>query len=282
MPTLEERSRSIAVQEAESIVPSDPPEYQERQRRTMVVALCLLLVALGVVIVRDRDFWFPPSSETQADATEPDTDSQVEDQIPSATPKPSNVPRARKKVVAPSKLQKAAVASTKQQQPLPNEPVVTTQRRALPPLQVEVVAGDVRRTIHPGTSSVRIDLGAKTPPRPVSEQPVIQSAANNGPTVNASEKVSLSPETAQAVIRPVNPDYPLLARQMKVQGSVILDALIGRDGTIQDLRVVSGPAILAAAAREAVRQWRFKPYLQDGQPVDTQARIVVNFTISTT
>ena len=104
MPTLEERPRSIAVQEAESIVPSDPPEYQERQRRTMVVALCLLLVALGVVIVRDRDFWFPPSSETQADATEPDTDSQVEDQIPSATPKPSNVPRARKKVVAPQRM----------------------------------------------------------------------------------------------------------------------------------------------------------------------------------
>jgi TonB family protein len=272
VPTLEERSRSIAVQEAEAIVPSDPPEYQERQRRTMVVALCLLLVALGVVIVRDRDFWFPPSSDTQADATDPDTDSPVQDQIPS-TPKTRTVQKARKKVIAPPK-QQQAVAST--------EPIVTTQRRALPPLQVEVVAGDVRRTIHPGTSSVRIDLSAKTPPRPVTEQPVVQSAASNAPTVNASEKVSLSPETAQAVIRPVNPDYPLLARQMKVQGSVILEALIGRDGSIQDLRVISGPAILAAAAREAVRQWRFKPYLQDGQAVDTQARIVVNFTISTT
>jgi protein TonB len=69
---------------------------------------------------------------------------------------------------------------------------------------------------------------------------------------------------------------------MKVQGSVILQALIGRDGSIQDLRVVSGPAILAAAAREAVKQWRFKPYLQDGSPIETQARIIVNFTISTT
>jgi protein TonB len=69
---------------------------------------------------------------------------------------------------------------------------------------------------------------------------------------------------------------------MKVQGSVILDAFIGRDGSIQALKIVSGPTILANAAMEAVRQWRFKPYLQAGQAVETEARITVNFTISTT
>jgi protein TonB len=47
------------------------------------------------------------------------------------------------------------------------------------------------------------------------------------------------------------------------------------------LQILSGPSILAAAAREAVKQWHFKPYLQNGQPVETQARITVNFTIST-
>jgi protein TonB len=69
---------------------------------------------------------------------------------------------------------------------------------------------------------------------------------------------------------------------MKVQGSVVLDAVIGRDGTIQTLKIVSGPTILANAAMEAVRQWRFKPYLQAGEAVETEARITVNFTISTT
>jgi protein TonB len=73
----------------------------------------------------------------------------------------------------------------------------------------------------------------------------------------------------------------MLAREMKVQGAVILQALIGTDGGIQDLRVLSGPAILATAAQEAVRQWRFKPYLQNGVPVETEAKITVNFTIST-
>ena len=73
----------------------------------------------------------------------------------------------------------------------------------------------------------------------------------------------------------------MLAKQMRIQGAVILEALIGREGNIQNLRVLSGPAILSAAAREAVKQWRFKPYLQSGQTVETKARIVVNFTILT-
>jgi len=99
--------------------------------------------------------------------------------------------------------------------------------------------------------------------------------------VNAGDRVQLSPQTAQSVTVSVPPDYPLLARQMKVQGAVSLLALISREGTIQELQILSGPAILAAAAREAVKQWHFKPYYQGGRPVETEARITVNFTIST-
>ena len=91
----------------------------------------------------------------------------------------------------------------------------------------------------------------------------------------------MSSDTAEVVSQPVKPDYPLLARQMKVQGSVILQALIGRNGLIQDLRVLSGPPILASAAQEAVKQWHFKPHYQGAEPVETQAKITVNFTIST-
>ena len=75
--------------------------------------------------------------------------------------------------------------------------------------------------------------------------------------------------------------HPMLARQMRVQGSVILQALIGRDGMIQNLRILSGPPILANAAEEAVRQWHFKPHYVGSQPVETRANITVNFTIST-
>ena len=269
VPTLEEKQKPLAVQDTELILPPDPPEYQDRQHRTMVVALCLLLVALAVVIVRDRDFWFPSSPETQADATEPESDGPAL-QPGQALPSTPLTSKAKKKPAPAAKEESKAPA-----------PLVTAERRALPPLQIEVVAGDERRTVHPGNTSVKVELQPRVPPRPA-EEATVESQVLNGPAVNASERVRLSPETTQAVSHPVNPDYPLLARQMKVQGSVILQALIGRDGSIQDLRVVSGPAILAAAAREAVKQWRFKPYLQDGSPIETQARIIVNFTISTT
>jgi len=97
----------------------------------------------------------------------------------------------------------------------------------------------------------------------------------------ASEHVEMSADASEIVSRPVKPGYPMLARQMKVQGSVILQALISRDGAIQDLHVMSGPPILAGAAREAVKQWRFKPHYLGAEAVETQARITVNFTIST-
>jgi protein TonB len=100
-------------------------------------------------------------------------------------------------------------------------------------------------------------------------------------TSAAAERVQMSADTTEVVSHSVKPDYPLLARQMKVQGSVILQANIGSDGLIQDLQVVSGPPILANAAQEAVRQWHFKPRYRGAAAVETQAKITVNFTIST-
>jgi len=66
---------------------------------------------------------------------------------------------------------------------------------------------------------------------------------------------------------------------MNVQGSVVLEALIGADGSVQNLRKLSGPAILSSAAEQAVRGWKFKAVYQNGQPVETRATITVNFTI---
>jgi protein TonB len=143
----------------------------------------------------------------------------------------------------------------------------------LPPLEVEVVAGDEHRTIQAGTNSVKVDLQPRTP--------VTSASSDSGEVADATGRVHLSAGAAQIISRPVEPNYPLLAKQMKVQGAVVLEALIGRDGNIQDLHILSGPAILSAAAREAVKQWRFKPYLQSGSAVETEARITVNFTIST-
>ena len=158
-------------------------------------------------------------------------------------------------------------------------------RAVLPPLEVEVVAGDERRTIPATNNSVRVDLQPRAPfsrPRRLrrSALPPTRFPDSTG-VADATARVHLSPGAAELLSRPVEPNYPMLAKQMKVQGAVVLEALIGRDGNIQDLHVLSGPTILSTAAREAVKQWRFRPYLQSGEAVETEARITVNFTIST-
>jgi len=93
-----------------------------------------------------------------------------------------------------------------------------------------------------------------------------------------TERIAMDPSQERSLS--INSPYPLLAGQMAIQGSVLLEALIGADGVVEEMRVLSGPTILVAAAREAVRQWRFKPYLSNGQPVETQARVTVNFKIN--
>jgi len=166
----------------------------------------------------------------------------------------------------------------------PDPPPVAINRTVLPPLEVEVVAGDNHRTVRPGSSSVHVDLQPGVPPQPAPDAVVgnvseTETAAHL--TNDAAERVQMSANASEIVASPVKPSYPLLARQMRVQGSVILQAMIGRDGIIQNLRLVSGPHILAAAAENAVRQWHFKPHFQGGEAVETQAKITVNFTIST-
>lgn len=134
----------------------------------------------------------------------------------------------------------------------PAATATSTKRATLPPLQVEVVAGKTHSELPSSASSATASTG--------NAADRVQMAAMKAPLVDPSS-------------------YPLLAGQMSVQGSVLMQALIAADGVVEDLRVLSGPTILVSAAREAVRQWRFKPYLQNGKPVETQARVTVNFTI---
>jgi TonB family protein len=152
-----------------------------------------------------------------------------------------------------------------------SEPVVATHRVILPPLDVEVIAGDKHSTVHPGSNITKVEIpGASN-----SVSKFTATAASF--TTNAADRERLA--TGNIPEQSVDASYPLLAQHTKVQGSVVLQAIVGADGAIEDLHVLSGPAILTAAAQQAVRQWRFKPYLLNGQPVETKARIVVNFSI---
>jgi periplasmic protein TonB len=282
MPLLEEN-------QVADITPSVGDDSEKKQRRQMLVALALLLAALILVLIKDRDFWFPPELPAQSESEpveEPSPDVKAPPETAS-TPMPQPAVHARPKSKPRTPPPAAVVPS-----PAPALAPVVMTRAVLPPLEVEVVAGDERHTIQSTTNSVRVDLQPRAPftPSPAPSSPGSSSGSSSGPSsgsgdsagiADATARVHLSPGAAEMLSRPVQPNYPLLAKEMKVQGAVVLEALIGRDGNIQDLHVLSGPTILSTAAREAVKQWRFRPYLQSGQAVETEARITVNFTIST-
>jgi len=81
------------------------------------------------------------------------------------------------------------------------------------------------------------------------------------------------------LISRITPVYPKIAILTHQQGTVLLHAIIGRDGTIQNLQVISGPPLLIKAALDAVERWRYRPYLLNNEPVEVETQITVNFTL---
>jgi TonB family protein len=148
---------------------------------------------------------------------------------------------------------------------------MATNRVVLPPLDVEVVAGDSHRMVHSGSNVAKVQIPSD------SKRAAAVTATMTLPTNAAGhERITASvPELHQTV----ETTYPLLGKNSRVQGSVVLQAIVGADGNIENLRVLSGPAVLATAAQQAVRQWRFKPVIENGQAVETKAKITVNFSI---
>jgi protein TonB len=81
------------------------------------------------------------------------------------------------------------------------------------------------------------------------------------------------------VIQKTLPVYPIIAKETGTQGTVVLQATISRSGTIENLRVVSGPPMLQRAAIDAVKEWRYRPYLLSGEPVEVETTVNVVFKL---
>ncbi|MBV9340366.1 MAG: TonB family protein [Acidobacteria bacterium] len=111
---------------------------------------------------------------------------------------------------------------------------------------------------------------------------IISSTPVAVPKVAAPQRVRVSQGVTQGlVIHRVQPIYPQMAKIARVQGPVVLAAIIGKDGTIQNLHVLSTASpLLNQAALDAVKQWRYRPYILNGEPVEVDTQITVNFTLS--
>jgi TonB family protein len=225
---------------------------QTQQPRRLLLALGLLLLALVALLIKDRQFWFgSEQAAIESDMPEPTVSAENAAATPIRTAPPTSVSSKKQSHLTPVSAQAAQDSG------------VAVTRTILPPLDVEVVAGDKHEKLHPTPRIQHVEI----------PNAAAASTDTIAPATNAAAREPL-PTTVEA-----QASYPLLAQHMNVQGSVILQALISAEGTVENLRVLSGPAILTSAAQQAVREWRFKPVLQNGHPVETQAKITVNFSI---
>ena len=109
---------------------------------------------------------------------------------------------------------------------------------------------------------------------------VLNSVGTAVPKLAAPKRVKVSSGVTQGLLRrQVKPEYPPTAKTSHIEGTVVLQAVVGKDGKVKEVHVVSGQPILAQAAEHAVRQWVYKPYLLNGQAVEIDTTINVNFRL---
>ncbi len=97
---------------------------------------------------------------------------------------------------------------------------------------------------------------------------------------SAAPPVHVSHMSEGDLVRKILPTYPPLARAARIQGQVVLQAVISKQGIIENLRVLTGHPMLVPAAIEAVRQWRYRPYVLNSEPVEVETQITVNFSLA--
>jgi TonB family protein len=104
------------------------------------------------------------------------------------------------------------------------------------------------------------------------------ATASPVPALGTPQRVRVSSGVEQGLlVTKVNPDYPPDAKQQHIQGLVVMKVIIGKDGNVESAELISGHPLLAPAALDAVKQWKFKPYLLNGNPIEAESQIQVNF-----
>jgi len=149
---------------------------------------------------------------------------------------------------------------------IPKEIAIIKEQEQPPDVSAGVVGG-VPGGVPGGSMSGVLGgiIGGTAPPPPPKETP---------------KRIRVGGNVQQArVLRQVQPVYPPLARQARIQGTVMLHAIIAKDGTVQQLEVLSGHPLLVQAALDAVRQWRYQPTLLNGEPVEVDTTISVVFIL---
>ncbi len=142
------------------------------------------------------------------------------------------------------------------------------------PIQVKTEAQHSQSSAAPDVTEAPSIAGLGAASKPAALNAIASSTASM--PVSGPQRISQGVSEG-LVLKRVPPVYPSQALQMHVQGMVTLQAMIGKDGSVRNVKVVSGPALLARAAQDAVRQWKYKPYTLNGDPIEVQTEVNINF-----
>ena len=270
----------------------DDPRGSGSVRKILMVVVPVLALALVAYLVYGE---FGKSSKTPA--RQPVSSPQVQDSrqpapvvAPMASPEaaPSTSTPARASSATPTLAPKAAIAApqNKPSAGASNSPVIRIDSR----VPVNSEPGAKKDSV-----PLRVKLGSKKPAQAEESEPSLPSSltvasaddnnlqglissASSNPAKPSLATIRISQGVSQGLlIKRVQPTYPPAALKVHAEGAVQIEATINKEGIVIDPKVLRGDPILAHAALDAVRQWRYKPYYLDGEPVEIQTQITVNF-----
>lgn len=244
---------------------TNPLERPSSKRRYWLPSLAIVVIALIAWVL-----WLGWQDPSELEASEPTIDSM---DTSNQFPVPSKPPKPEAGLTRPHSGAGHAIDLVKNAAKIEAEPRAGA-----------VTVADASATPLPGRGSDRRGDPAADVPPPVimatTEPRVLLPSLPSTSNVMPSLGVKISQGVTEgALIHQVQPAYPTEALQQRLKGSVVLDVTIKPDGSIQDVKVVSGPSVLAAAATEAVRQWRYSPSLLNGSPIQVQKRVTVAFKL---
>ncbi|MCC7156052.1 MAG: energy transducer TonB [Bryobacterales bacterium] len=193
---------------------------------------------------------------------------------PPPPPPPAPAPIVKVKII-PKQFDGSKLMAPKQ---VPKE-IAMIKEDELPPSTAVGVVGGVPGGVPGGTPGGVIGsiIGSTPTAAPPPPPPKVQEA----PKPVTPKRIVVGGNVQQAMLlSQPKPIYPPLAKQARISGTVRFTAIIGKDGSIQNLTLVSGHPLLVQSAQDAVRQWRYKPTLLNGEPVEVVTQIDVNFTLN--
>ena len=229
----------------------------------------------------------PPKPQTQSPAPNP-KDQNAAAKAKDAAPKPKEQSLAANLLTKFPPPKQADNAALSPPPAAPNNAVVAKKEEAPPKVAAATPAAsapnsgaDIVKNIPVAVSTTNERPGAAAPATTERAAAATPTTTEAPPAPAPTPKeVRVSSGVAQGLlVQQVSPRYPLLAKQTRVEGTVVLQAVIGKNGSVKNVKAVSGNPLLVPAAIDAVKLWRYKPYQLDGEPVEANTQINVKFSL---